>query len=67
MRYDVTENSVVGELAVLGNLVSVNDKTLVCTLYIYDSLEESAYLIGHVTGPFWFVWPLHQVYIFMGF
>ena len=49
---DVANYATVGELFVLGHLVSVNEETCVFFLNIFDTLEKGSDFIGHGPGTF---------------
>ena len=64
---DFADDVELGDLAVLGNLVSTNEEAHVCYLDISYSLEQLAYLIEHGPGSFLFLLPLNQVYVLLVF
>ena len=67
MLSDIAQYEAVGYLAVLGNLIPLDEETCVCALDIPYYLEQASDIIGHGPCPFWFVWNLHQVPVLLGF
>ena len=67
MGSNVTNDIAVGDFAVLGKLVFVNEETHVCYLNISDTLEYATGIILHCPGLLWFVFILHQVSVLLVF
>ena len=67
LGYDIILYAAVVNLAVLVNLVPVDEETRVCALDISNFLEYTPGIIGHVPCPLWFVWPLHRVPVLLEF
>ena len=64
---DIAYYTAVVDLAVLGDLVPVDEETRVCALDILYSFEYSSDLIDHDHCTFLFVCPLHRVTLLLVF
>ena len=57
---DIVEDASVGDLGIFWDFVPVNEKS-VSDLYVFYTLEDAAYIIGHDLGIFLFIWAFNEV------